>query len=265
MDVSGRHTLITGGSLGIGRETARLLTDRGARVTLVARRPEPLEAAAASIGRGTRWAAADVTDPVAVDAAIAEAVAGHGPVDLLITAAGESHPGYYEQIPLDVVRAQMDVLYFGTVHAVRAVLPSMLDRGSGGLVGVSSTAGLLGVFGFGAYAPAKYAVRGLFATLHAEYGHRGIYAACVFPPDTLTPGFEAENRIKPRETAAVSAGVKPRTAETVAAAIVKGIEKGHREITADPSTALLAKGGALAAAVAERQMGAALRKLGPAS
>lgn len=263
MDVAGRHAVVTGGSQGIGLETARLLTDRGARVTLVARRTDVLEQAAASIGRDARWVAADVTDPVAVDAAVAEAVAGLGAVDLLITCAGEAHPGYYEQIPLDVVRAQMDVLYFGTVHAVRAVLPAMLERGSGGLVGVSSTAGLLGAFGFGAYAPAKYAVRGLFATLHAEYGHRGIYAACVFPPDTLTPGFEAENRIKPPETAAVSAGVKPRTAGAVAAAIVKGIEKGRREITADPSTALLAKGGALAAMVADRQMQAALRKLGP--
>jgi len=260
MQLADRHVLITGGSQGIGLETARLAVARGARVTLVARTEVVLAEAAAAIGHGAIGIAADVTDPAAVETAVAEAETTHGPVDLLVTSAGVSHPGYYEQIPLAVIRAQMDVMYFGTVHAVRAVLPGMLERGSGGLVGVSSTAGLIGVFGYGAYAPAKYAVRGLFETLHAEYGHRGIYAACVFPPDTLTPGFAAENLIKPPETVAVSAGVKPRSAETVAAAIVRGIEKGKRIITADPGTAALAKGGAPVAAVAERQMATALRK-----
>ncbi|MGZ6906894.1 MAG: SDR family oxidoreductase [Acidimicrobiia bacterium] len=263
MELAGAHVLVTGGSQGIGLETARLIATRGGRVSLVARTEDRLAEAAAGIGRDARWATADVTDPAQVDDAFGRLIAAHGPVDLLVTSAGVAHPGYYEQIPLDVVRAQMDLIYFGTVHAVRAVLPAMLARGRGGLVGVSSGAALIGVFGYGAYAPAKYAVRGLFETLHAEFGHRGIYAACAFPPDTLTPGFEAENRIKPPETAAVSAGVKPRTAAVVAAAIVKGIERDRRIITADPTTAVLAKGGAPIAAVAERQMRAALRKATP--
>ena len=260
MQIAGVHAVVTGGSQGIGLETARLLAAKGARVSLLARRPDVLEEAATAIG-GPAWAAADVTDPDAVDAALEAVTAAQGPVDLLVCSAGASHPAYFEEMDLDVFRRQMDLVYFGTLHPIRAVLPGMLERGTGGLVGVASTAALLGVFGLGAYAPPKYAVRGLMATLHAEFGDRGIYAACVFPPDTLTPGFEAENRIKPPETAAVSAGVKPRTAATVAAAIVAGIEKGKRIITADPGTAALAKGGAPAAAFADRQMAATLRKL----
>src|SRR4029079_12769002 len=92
-----------------------------------------------------------------------------------------------------------------------------------------------------------------------EYSHRGIYSACVFPPDTLTPGFEAENRIKPSETVAVSAGVKPKPADAVAAAIVRGIERDRRLITAEATTAALARGGAPMIAIAERQMASSLR------
>ena len=91
---------------------------------------------------------------------------------------------------------------------------------------MSSAAALVGVFGYGAYAPAKYAVRGLMETLHAEYSAPRHLRACVFPPDTLTPGFEAENLIKPPETVAVSAGIKPKTAEAVAAALVRGHRAG---------------------------------------
>ena len=241
-------------------ETARLLVAKGARVSIVARDAERLASAAAAIGGDTHWRSADVTDPGAITDAIDELVSARGDVDLLVTSAGVAHPGYFEQLPLDVFHTQMDLIYFGTLHAIRAVLPAMLARGRGGLVGVSSAAALVGVYGYGAYAPAKYAVRGLMETLHAEYSHRGIYCACVFPPDTLTPGFEAENRIKPPETVAVSAGVKPKTAEAVAVAVVRGIERDRRLITAEATTAALARGGAPMIAIAERQMAAALRK-----
>jgi 3-dehydrosphinganine reductase len=262
MEVQGAHVVVTGGSQGIGLESARLLVGRGARVSIVARTEARLQAAAEELGGDTHHHAADVTDPAALDAAIGALVDARGPVDLLITSAGVAHPGYFEQLSLDVFRAQMDLLYFGTLHAVRSVLPSMLERGRGGVVGISSGAALVGVFGYGAYSPAKWAVRGLIESLHAEYGPRGIYAACVFPPDTLTPGFDAENRIKPPETAAVSAGIKPRTAEVVATAIVRGIERDRRIITADAATAALARGGAPMVALAERQMAAALRRVG---
>ncbi|MBK5289511.1 MAG: SDR family oxidoreductase [Acidimicrobiia bacterium] len=264
MEFSDAHVIVTGGSQGIGLETARLIATRGARVSIVARTEERLAAAAADIesttGRPVNWVGADVTDPTAVTAGIGELVAESGPCDLLVTCAGLAHPGYFDQLDLDVFRSQMDLVYFGTLHSIRAVLPAMVERGSGGLVGVSSGAGLVGVFGYGAYAPAKYAVRGLMDTLRAEYRHRGLYVACAFPGDTLTPGFEHENTLKPPECAAASAGIAPRSAVDVARAIVRGIEKGRSLITADPTTAALAKGGAPMIAIAERQMAAAVRK-----
>ncbi len=154
----------------------------------------------------------------------------------------------------------MDLNYFGTLHAVRAVLGGMIERGHGGIVGVSSAAGLVGVFGFGAYAPSKYAVRGLMDVLRAEVESKGVYVGCAYPPDTLTPGFETENLIKPAETAAVSGGIKPKLPEEIGAGIVRGIEKDRHTITFDPQTALLAHGGGLVAPIAYRLMDREVRR-----
>ena len=158
-------------------------------------------------------ASADVTDADALAAALTTATEANGPCDVLVTSAGSSHPGYFEQLDDAVFREQMDVDYFGTLHAVRAVVPSMIERGRGHLVTISSTAGLIGVFGYSAYGPAKYAVRGLAETLRPELAPHGIVVACVYPPDTRTPGFDAENELKPAETERISAAIKPREAE----------------------------------------------------
>ncbi len=210
--------------------------------------------------RACRTASADVTDPGAVASAIDMLVADQGPCDVLVCAAGASHPGYFEQLELDHFRAQMDLNYFGTLHPIRAVLGSMVERGRGTIVGISSAAGLVGVFGFGAYAPSKYAVRGLMDALRAEVEAQGVLVACAFPPDTLTPGFETENLIKPPETAAVSAGIAPKQPEEIAAGLVRGIERDHHVITFDPQTALLARGGGLVAPIVYRMMAREVRK-----
>src|SRR3954462_3874839 len=260
MQLRGAHAIVTGGSQGIGLSTARILVSRGARVSLIARDQARLDDAVRAAGPGALAASADVTDAVAVDRAVAEVCATQGPCDLLVAAAGASHPGYFEELELEHFRAQMDLNYFGTLNAVRAVLGGMVERGRGGIVGVSSAAGLVGVFGFGAYAPSKYAVRGLMDVLRAEVEAQGVYVGCAFPPDTLTPGFDTENLIKPAETAAVSGGIKPKLPEAIAAGLVRGIERDRHTITFDPQTALLAHGGGLVAPIAYRLMGREVRR-----
>jgi 3-dehydrosphinganine reductase len=139
----------------------------------------------------------------------------------------------------------MEVDYFGTLHSVRAVVPSMIERKRGHLVLVGSVAALIGVFGYSAYAPAKYAVRGLAETLRVELAPYGIVVACAYPPDTNTPGFERENVLKPPETARISETIKPREADAVAQAIVRGIERDRVVITADFQTAALTRAAGL--------------------
>jgi len=110
---------------------------------------------------------------------------------------------------------------------------------------VASTVALVGVYGFSAYAPAKHAVRGLAETLRPELKPYGIMVGCAYPPDTETPGLAAENEHKPEATRRISASITPRSAFTVAEAMVKGIERNRLVVTADASSAALARAGGL--------------------
>ena len=94
----------------------------------------------------------------------------------------------------------MDLNYFGTVNMVKALLPAMLERGSGHIVNISSVAAFLGVFGYSAYGASKYAVRGFSDVLRAEVKPLGVRVSVVFPPDMDTPGLANENKTKPFET-----------------------------------------------------------------
>jgi 3-dehydrosphinganine reductase len=252
--LAGAHVLITGGSSGIGLATAVGCLDRGATVSIVARDADRLTAAREQlVGRASTprfaTASADVTDTAALTRAIDGLVAELGPVDVLVTSAGEARPGHFADLPDDVFRAQMEVGYFGTLNAARAVVPSMIERGRGHLVFVASTVALIGIYGFSAYAPAKYAVRGLAETLRPELKPHGIVVACAYPPDTDTPGLARENEHKPEATKRISATIKPRSAGAVAEAIVRGIERDRVVITADPQTAALFRAGGLVAPV----------------
>lgn len=234
--LAGAAAIVTGGSEGIGLETARLLLGRGAQVSIVSRSEDKLAAARESLGGAVRTAAADVTD----EAGLRAALHGLGRCDVLVAAAGGAEPGRLATADTSALRRQMDLNHFGAVHAVRAVLPGMLAARSGHVVLVSSTAGLVGVFGYGGYSPAKAALRAFAEVLEAEHLEDGIRVSVAYPPDTRTPGFARENGTKPAETAAVSAMVKPVEAERVARAIVAGVERDRRTITADRGTALLA-------------------------
>jgi 3-dehydrosphinganine reductase len=264
--VAGAHAIVTGGSSGIGLATARLLARRGARLSLVARDRARLEAAAVLVADeaapdAIASACADVRDADALHTAMARLCSEQGDCDILLTAAGSAHPGYFDALHLSVFRDQIDVDYFGTLHAIRAVVPAMRARRRGHVVTMSSTAALLGVFGYTAYAPAKAAVRSLAETLRAELTHDGVVVACAFPPDTRTPGLDREEELKPEETARISAAIAPREAEAVAHAIVRGIERDQLVITADLQTAALARAAGLLAPYTRRSIDRAVRKV----
>jgi len=248
------HLIITGGSEGIGFAVAEAAVDRGATVSLIARRREPLDEAVHSLGSAARAETADVRDPEALRAAVDKLVERAGPCDVLVANAGYALPGRFWELPSDEFRAEMEVNYLGAVHATRAVLPSMREQGRGHLCFVSSTAGLLGVYGYTAYSPTKFALRGFAESLRAELAPERIAVSVVYPPDTDTPGFAKENESKPEETAAISGTITPVPASKVAVAIINGIEHNRFTICADPMTAGFARGGGLLAPVLHRWM-----------
>jgi len=232
MDFHNQHVIITGGSSGIGRATARLLTQRGAHVSIIARRQELLddtlgemESVREHLAQRLRAWSADVSDWDQTREAMAALNSdGHAP-DILINSAGFAHPGYCEELPVEIFRKTMEVDYFGTLHPIKAVLPTMIERGSGHIVNFSSGAGFLGVFGYTAYSAAKFAVRGFSDVLRAEMKPHGIHVSVVFPPDTDTPQLHYENQFKPLETERIAGAAKALTADQVAQALVHGIER----------------------------------------
>jgi 3-dehydrosphinganine reductase len=240
-----RHVLITGGSSGIGLALARQAAAAGARVSLLARDPQKLAAAAASVHAAAPHSpaafavVADVANESAVITAVRAAEAIHGPVDTLITSAGVARPGHFAELPTAVFERTMAVNYFGTLYAIKAVVPAMTARRGGRIVILSSGAGLVGLFGYTAYAPSKFALRGLAESLRAELKPAGVTVSIVYPPDTDTPQLDEENLTKPAETRALTAGAGLWTADAVARVTLAGVARGRFSITPGiPLTAL---------------------------
>jgi 3-dehydrosphinganine reductase len=222
--------LITGGSSGIGLAVARQLAEEGARVWILARHADKLREAVGSLSAPDPdrhgMVQADVTKWDQVQQAVRDVTERVGVPDLLINAAGASTPGYVQETGLEIYRQMMDLNYFGTVHMLQAVLPGMLARGSGHIVNFSSIAGFMAPFGYAAYTPSKYAVRGLSDSLRLELKPLGVRVSVVFPPDTDTPGMANENKTKPYETleAFSSKLVSP---DGVGKRVVEGIKRNH--------------------------------------
>jgi 3-dehydrosphinganine reductase len=253
MQLRDQHVLITGGSSGIGLALARQAAAAGARVSLIARDRGKLTAARAEIAASAPQAPAvlvaqaDVADQAAVLAALAAAEQANGPIDVLITSAGIALPGYFEELPIEAFERTMAVNYFGTLYPIKAVVPAMRARGRGAVVIISSGAGLHGFFGYTAYSPSKFALRGLAEALRAELKPTGVRVTIVYPPDTDTPQLTEENRTKPAETKAITAAGGLWTADAIARETWDGVARGQFAITPGlPVTALAWFGGLIA-------------------
>ncbi|HEX7619563.1 MAG TPA: SDR family oxidoreductase [Anaerolineales bacterium] len=231
---SKKVVLVTGGSSGIGLAAAKQLAAAGAHVWLTARRRELLEAALKEVEAACRdqsqlcgISPADVSDPEQAAQVVHTVTKAAGAPDVVFNSAGITQPGYVQELSLEIFDRLMRVNYFGTVYVTTAVLPAMLERGSGHIINISSMAGYMGVFGYSAYGATKFAVTGFSEVLRAEMKPHGIRVSVAFPPDTDTPQLAYEEPYKPVETKAISGNAKALSAEKVAGSILRQAEKGH--------------------------------------
>ncbi len=225
----GTHSLITGGSAGIGLAIAERLVGLGGSVTLVARNPERLRDAAAQLGDAARTLELDVSDERAVASGLSAEVAAR-PADLLVNCAGISTAAEFMDLEPEALRREMDVNYFGAVWTTRAVLPHFLERGRGHVLNVGSTASLVGIHGYAAYTPPKFALYGLSEVLRAELAPKGIGVTIVLPTSTRTAMLERELEVAPPETRRIITAERILEPGEVADAALRAVARGRFEV-----------------------------------
>ncbi|XP_006141897.1 3-ketodihydrosphingosine reductase isoform X2 [Tupaia chinensis] len=231
----GAHVVVTGGSSGIGKCVAIECYKQGAFITLVARNEDKLLQAKKEIEKYAindkqvvLCISVDVSqDYNQVENVIKQAQEKLGPVDMLVNCAGMSVPGKFEELEVSTFEKLMSINYLGSVYPSRAVITTMKERRVGRIVFVSSQAGQLGLFGFTAYSPSKFAIRGLAEALQMEVKPYNVYVTVAYPPDTDTPGFAEENKMKPLETRLISETTSVCKPEQVAKQIVKDAIQGN--------------------------------------
>ena len=240
------HTVITGGSSGIGLALARKLGARGERISLIARRTTCLEAARRDLveygihADAIALASADVCDASTLQDAVSHCCNTLGEADSLIVSAGIVEPNLFHKQTAAVFDRQIVTNMIGATNAVRALYPDMMRRKTGKILIVASGASYVGIPGYSAYCAAKHGLRGFAGALRLEAAPYGVSVSVCFPPDTLTPQFEREIEFRPHEAKLFIGHAKPWKVDRVADAILRGMDRGQRNINFSPTLSFLA-------------------------
>jgi 3-dehydrosphinganine reductase len=227
-----KKILITGGSSGIGKALAKQFLEQESHIILCARNSDKLSAAKLDLINETNvlesnitLISADITNYDLLAQSFKPFITKETVPDMLINCAGVAHPGEFSDLSMDTFHWLMDTNYYGTVHTIKLLSPAMIQRGSGHIVNISSAAGFIGTYGYTAYGASKFAVRGFSDALRSEFKPKNIDLSLVFPPDTDTPQLAYEAQYKPAITKELAGNAGILSADKVAKAIIKGIQK----------------------------------------
>lgn len=215
--LTGKVTLVTGASSGIGREIAQLLAQRGARVFGTARNPK-----SAKPVPGVEIVRMDVTDDASVSEAIQGIVQKAGPIEVLVNNAGYGLTGALEETTLKEARDQFETNFFGVLRVTNAVLPRMRQAGYGRIVNISSVVGFIPAPFMGMYTASKHAVEGYTETLDHEVRQFGVRAVLVQP--AYTKSNLAQNEKTAQANLEAYAVHRQRMHEVVASGVEHGDE-----------------------------------------
>lgn len=231
-----KTVFITGGSTGIGLAIAKAVAKEGSNVVIFARTVSKLESAVADISLSLNMTkqkisfySVDTSDNNAVKTVFEKAIAENGVPDILINCVGIAQPDYFENITFDIFDKTIKTNLYSTWNSVYAIVPHMKQKG-GYIMNTSSIAGFLGVFGYTDYCMTKFGIIGFSDALRQELAQYNIAVSVLCPPDTDTPGLEAENKNKPAETKAIAGNAKLLSSDFVATAVLNGIRKKKKMI-----------------------------------
>jgi 3-oxoacyl-[acyl-carrier protein] reductase len=187
--LTGKVALVTGAGKGIGKAIALALAAEGAHVGLIARTEKDLVELAATIrnmGVQVSYAMADISNREAVEAAVELIRRDLDHIDILINNAGTGKFGKFMELTPDEWEHQVKVNLFGVYYTTRAVLPAMIEKQSGDIVNISSTAGKNGAAGTSAYSASKFGVFGLSESLMQEVRKQNIRVTALAPSTIVT-------------------------------------------------------------------------------
>lgn len=169
-----RTWLITGAASGLGRELARAALTDGDKVIIADRNPAGADELLAAWPDRASSVKVDMTDATQIRTVAADVIARHGGIDILVNGAGRGHIGSVEDTPDADLRSLLELIFFGPVTLIQAVLPQMRERGSGAIINISSQAGQMSVPGMSAYSAGKFGLEGLSVALAEEVRPFGI-------------------------------------------------------------------------------------------
>jgi len=226
--LTGRVVIITGASSGIGAAVASALAREGCHIALAARRTEALESVKRRLvvreGKViTRQT--DVTDKTQVEALVRAAEQELGPVDILVSCAGVMYFTMMANAKTDEWDRTVDVNCKGLLHCLSSTVPSMLSRGSGHIVAISSDAGRKVFPGLGVYSASKFFVEATLQSLRLETAGKGLCVTSVQPGNTATDLLAMSTDAEAIKQYGTPSGAKILDPEDVANSIVYALKQ----------------------------------------
>lgn len=198
LSLKDKIALVTGAGKGIGKAIALALASEGAHVGLIARTEKEIKAVAEEItliGGKSSFATADVSNRTEVEAGVEKIKNELGAIDILINNAGTATFGKFLELEPEVWEQQIRVNLFGVYYATRAVLPSMIERSTGDIINISSTAGRSGSAVTSAYSASKFALFGLGESLMQEVRKHNIRVTTMAPSTVVTDLANSANLV----------------------------------------------------------------------
>jgi len=185
-DLKGKVVIITGATAGIGAAAAKALVEMGCKVVLNARNEERLKGMVAELGASAVYVAGDCSEPDLARKVAKAAIDNFGTIDAVVPNAGIGFYGSILDHSDEDVNRMMRTNYEGTVHMIRAALPTMLEKKEGDVIIVASVAGFRGGDIEAIYAGTKHAQVGFAGSLDRELRAKGVRVALVCPAGTET-------------------------------------------------------------------------------